>query len=122
MFGRLRRIAQHGFVNDSVVTANDIKFRFPKSATNQPNYAGAQDNERKRHMKKENRDESEDGKRPHDFIFKRFAADANDRDSYDGHDSGLQSVKDRCYPRNLAKCRINVAQRPKNKDRRDDEK
>src|SRR5439155_1079607 len=122
VFGRLRRIAQHGFVNDSVVTANDIKFRFPKLAADQSDYAGAENNDRKRRMEKEDRHESERGEHPHDFVLERFAPDLNDCNGDDSHDRGLQSVKDRRDQRDMAEGSVNITERPKNEDRWEQEK
>src|SRR5712691_8737891 len=42
VFRRFRGVAQHGFVNRVVMTADDIEFFFPKSAAHQPDYAGAE--------------------------------------------------------------------------------
>src|ERR1700730_4780558 len=73
-------------------------------------------------MKKENRDERESGERPHDFVSERFAPDANNRDGDNGHNGRLQSVEDRGDRRDIAERGVNITQRPKNKDRRNDKK
>ena len=67
-------------------------------------------------MEKEDRDKSERGQRPHDFVFERFAADADDCDRDDRHDRGLQSVKDRGDPRDMAEGGVDITQRPKDED------
>src|SRR2546428_766005 len=112
MFGRFGGVAQDGLVNFTAVTADDIKLPFPKSAADQSDHARAQNDDRKRNMKKENRGESESGERPHNFVSKRFAPDANDGDSDNRHDGRLQSVKDRRDPREIAERGINVTQPP----------
>ena len=67
-------------------------------------------------MKKENRDERESGEHPHDFVPERLAPDTNDGNGDDSHDGGLQSVKDRRDPRDVAEGGVNVTQCPKNED------
>src|SRR3954452_23323764 len=67
-------------------------------------------------MEKEDRDEGKGSERPHDFVFERFAANANDRDGHDGHHGRFQSVKDCRHPRHVTKSGVDITKCPQDKD------
>src|SRR5438067_7746499 len=87
-------------------------------ATDKSENAGTDDNQRKWDVEKIDGDKSGQSERPHDSVLERLASDPNDGRGDDGKNGRFQPVKDRRDPGNISKRDINVTERPKNKDRR----
>src|SRR6266853_1804154 len=63
-------------------------------------------------------DERCQGERPHDRVLECLASDPNDGCGDNRKDGRFESVKNGRDPRDISKRDINVTERPKNKDRR----
>src|SRR4051794_5097127 len=104
------------------MAGDDVKVLFPNQTADQSNHGRGKNDDREWHLQKKDGDERERGNSPHHAVLESLASNANDRGDYNRGHRRFQSVEYSGYPTHIAKRGVNVTERPKDEDRRDDKK
>src|SRR5260221_2224091 len=120
MFGGGRGIIQDRIVLCFAMTADHKEFISLPLASEESDECSTNDDQRKRNMEKKDRYKGGSRQRPHHFVLQRPVPDADNCGGNDCEYGWLQAVKDRCDPGHVSEGHIDIAEPPKNEDRRDD--